>query len=123
MTEITPEQPHPAELELAKAKAALAAGLTIEQGARLQGATDEELQADATAFAAELNAANPAPPAPLSGGNRGSDVGSATGVAAGAAAYRAKHGLDDNGRRPEGRSAPTSGQNPFSTRTYDMDGR
>jgi hypothetical protein len=114
MTEQTPEQPHPAVLELAKVRAGMAAGLTPAQSARLQGATDEELTAAATAFAAELGAANSTSSAPRSGGNQGSDVASTTGVAAGAAAYRAKHGLDDEGRRPERRPAlPTSGRKPL----------
>ncbi|MFF5537874.1 hypothetical protein ACFY71_36350 [Streptomyces cinerochromogenes] len=121
MTEQNPEQPHPAVLELARVRAGLAAGLTVEQSARLQGITAEELAADATAFAAELGAANPAAPAPRSGGNQGPDVGSVGGLAAGAAAYRAKHGLDDDGRRPEGRQATNESRNPFQTTTYEME--
>ncbi|MEU0813070.1 hypothetical protein [Streptomyces mirabilis] len=119
MSELTPEQPHPAVLELARLRAGLTVGLTVEQSARLQGATPEELAADATAFATELGAANPAPPSPLSGGNQGPDVATVGAVAAGAALYRAKHGLDDDGRRP----APTSGRNPFQTTTYNMENR
>lgn len=115
----TPEQPHPAVLELAKVRAGLAAGLTAEQSARLQGATPEELTADATAFAAELGAANSAPPTPRSGGNQGPDVGSVGGVAAGAALYRERHGVSDDERPP----APTNGSNPFAIRTYTMNGR
>ncbi|MFI5795157.1 hypothetical protein [Streptomyces sp. NPDC051677] len=117
MTEQTPEQPHPAVLELARVRAGLAAGLTVEQSARLQGTTEEELTADATAFATELGVTST--PAPRSGGNQGPDVATTGGVAAGAAAYRAKHGLDD-GRRPEGRPAPANGSNPFQERGYSM---
>ncbi|MFF2993320.1 hypothetical protein ACFVTC_01900 [Streptomyces sp. NPDC057950] len=117
MTEITPAQPHPAVLELAKAKAALAAGLTIAQGARLQGVTDEELTADATAFAAELNAGTPTAPATLVGGSQGPDVGNATGVAAGASLYRDRYGIVD-GERP----ARTS-RSPLTENTYTMNGR
>ncbi|MFJ4787178.1 hypothetical protein [Streptomyces sp. NPDC088794] len=123
MPEQNPEQPHPAELELARLRAGLTAGLTPEQSARLQGATAEELAADATAFATELGAANSASSEPRSGGNQGPDVATATGIAAGAALYRDRHGLDDNGRHPETHSTVTDGRNPFVTRTYDMNGR
>ncbi|MEV6055007.1 hypothetical protein [Streptomyces sp. NPDC052107] len=74
-------------LELARLKAGLAAGLTPEQSARLQGATDEELTADARTLAAELNVSTVRPPS-----GSGSDVGSAHGsMGAGEARYRAKH--------------------------------
>ncbi|MGW3632275.1 hypothetical protein ACWD7F_19280 [Streptomyces sp. NPDC005122] len=117
MTEITPVQPHPAELALARLRAGLTAGLTFEQSARVQGTTAEEMNADATAFATELNPViTPATPNLRSGGERGSNAGVTVGsVAAGAAAYRAKHGLDEDGRRP----AVTNGQSPFVTRTYE----
>ncbi len=121
MTEQNPEQPHPAVLELARLRAGLTAGLTVEQSARLQGSTDEELTADATAFAAELGIGASQAPAPRSGGPRGSDAGVRAGtVQAGAEAYRAKHGLDDDGRRPERRPVNTDGRNPFQTTTYEM---
>ncbi|WP_406108882.1 hypothetical protein OG698_39550 [Streptomyces sp. NBC_01003] len=123
MTEQTTEQPHPAVLELARVRAGLAAGLTVEQSARLQGSTDEELTADATALAAELGAANPEPPVPRSGGNQGPDVGSPRGVRAGAAAYRERHGLDDDGRRPAPRPVTHTNRNPFVERGYTMEGR
>ncbi|WP_405994584.1 hypothetical protein [Streptomyces sp. NBC_00986] len=117
MTEQTPEQPHPAVLELARLRAGLTAGLTVEQSARLQGATDEELTADATAFAAELGTANSVAPVPRSGGSRGPDVATPTGVAAGAALYADRH--------PQAveRPAVTDGRNPFATRTYSMESR
>ncbi|NEB32750.1 hypothetical protein G3I62_27270 [Streptomyces sp. SID14446] len=124
MTEQNPEQPHPAELELARLRAGLTAGLTVEQSTRLQGATPEELAADAATFAAELNATTPVTPALRVGGNQGPDVGTGAGtVAAGVAAYRAKHGLDEDGRRPEKPAVPTSGRNPFETTTYSMETR
>ncbi|MFD8262337.1 hypothetical protein ACFV19_26205 [Streptomyces griseoluteus] len=121
--EPSPEQERDAALhELARLRAGLAAGLTPEQSARLQGATAEELTADATAFAAELGAGATTPPAPRVGGNRGTDVGNAAGsVAAGAEAYRRKHGLDENGRRPEVRPLPTNGRNPYQVNTYEME--
>jgi hypothetical protein len=105
------------ELELARVRAALAAGLTYEHGVRLQGSTPEELEADAVAFAAELSAAAPVLPVIRSGGPQGPDVGNGAGagtVGAGAAAYRAKHGLDDHGNRPERKPVPTNGRNPFT---------
>ncbi|WP_326664445.1 hypothetical protein [Streptomyces sp. NBC_00385] len=106
-------------LELAKLRAGLAAGLTVEQSARLQGADEAALTADATSLASELSAANPAPQVPRSGGARGPDVqGTAGTVNAGVAAYRAKHGLDENGNRPERRPLPTSTRNPYTEPTY-----
>ncbi|MGW3691098.1 hypothetical protein [Streptomyces sp. NPDC005125] len=103
-------------------RAALAAGLTIEQAGRLQGDTEEAITADATTFAAELSAANPAPPAPRAGGPRGPDVDSGTSVSRGTAAYREKHGLDADGNRPAPAERPPSGT-PFRERTYSMNGR
>ncbi|MFJ8808504.1 hypothetical protein [Streptomyces sp. NPDC102490] len=92
MPEPTPEQQRDNALtELARLRAGLAAGLTPEQSARLQGATEEELTADAEAFAAELGLTGPATPAPRSGGPRGGDVGGARTVAGGAERFRAKH--------------------------------
>ncbi|MFF1764792.1 hypothetical protein [Streptomyces sp. NPDC058249] len=118
MTEQTPAQPHPAELELARLRAGLTAGLTVEQSARLNGATAEELATDAASFAAELNAANPTWPAPLVGGSRGTDVGSATGVAAGANLYRERQGITDDGQRP-GQTT----RRAFTENTYSMETR
>ncbi|MEU9775400.1 hypothetical protein [Streptomyces sp. NPDC047968] len=116
-----PPQPlHPAEVELLKLRAGLAAGLTAEQSARLQGATADELTADATAFAAELGAGSGAP---RSGGPRGGDVGGGTrAVSAGAALYRQKHGLDDEGRRPvrAPRPMPDRSRNPFAEPSYTI---
>ncbi|MER6343759.1 hypothetical protein ACWC10_00375 [Streptomyces sp. NPDC001595] len=126
MSEPTTEQQlTEARTELARLRAGLAAGLTPEQSARLHGNTDEELTADAQAFAAELGLAGPpAPPAPRSGGPRGTDVGAGAGtLAAGAEAYRRRHGLDEDGRRPERRPTPLDGGNPFRERTYEMNGR
>jgi hypothetical protein len=121
----TPEQSHPAVLELARLRAGLAVGLSVEQSARLQGATDEELTADAEAFAAELGLTGPpAPSAPRSGGNRGSEVGNGAGtVSGGAQRYRQRHGIDEDGRRPERRQDNSDGRNSFAERTYTMNGR
>ncbi|MGW0419471.1 hypothetical protein [Streptomyces sp. NPDC003015] len=108
-------EPNP-ELELARLRAGLAAGLTVDQSARLQGATPEELTADATAFAAELGAVNSGAPNARSGGNQGPDVSSPTGVAAGAALYDEKH------PKREPLPAQTEAQerrNPFQERTYN----
>ncbi|MEU4170444.1 hypothetical protein AB0F46_26655 [Streptomyces sp. NPDC026665] len=121
MTEQNPEQ-HPAELALARLRAGLTAGLTVEQSARIQGNTPEEMTADATAFAAELNVTTPAAPSPRSGGDRGSDVAGhgAGSVGAGADLYRERH------PKPEPRSLPTDAQarrNPFQTTTYSMETR
>ncbi|MEV6537127.1 hypothetical protein AB0M86_47610 [Streptomyces sp. NPDC051639] len=120
MTEITPEPLHPAELALARLRAGVTAGLTVEQSARIQGTTPEEMTADATTFAAELNAATTTPQTFRSGGNQGPDVGSATGVAAGAAEYERKH------PKREPLTVPTDAQsrrNSFQANTYTMNGR
>ncbi|MEV8393862.1 MULTISPECIES: hypothetical protein [unclassified Streptomyces] len=118
MTEQTPET-HPAVLELARVRAGLAAGLTVEQSARLIGTTDEELTADAQTLATELSAAT-APQAPRVGGARGVDVGNGAGtVAGGAARYRQKAGLDDGGKRAERRPVPTDGRNPFAENRWE----
>ncbi|MFF8898104.1 hypothetical protein ACF082_11555 [Streptomyces lydicus] len=116
--EPTPEQQRDAALsELARLRVGLAAGLTPEQSARLQGTTEEELTADAAAFAAELGAANPTPPATRSGGARGADVQGVTGIEAGAEAYRRQH------PQREPRPAPAEAQrrtNPFAENGYTM---
>lgn len=91
MTEQQNPEQHPAVLELARVRASLAAGLTVEQSARLLGSTDEELTADAQRLATELGAGTQTPPAHLTGGPRGVDVSKASGVEAGAQAYREKH--------------------------------
>ncbi|MFI5995752.1 hypothetical protein ACIBAC_28365 [Streptomyces sp. NPDC051362] len=121
MTEQTPVQPHPAELALARLRAGLTAGLTVEQSARIQGTTPEEMTADATAFAAELNPVTPVTPSPRSGGDRGSDAGVTAGsFAAGSAEYERKH------PKREPVAAPAPGQqrpNPFLTTTYSMESR
>ncbi|MGX1472402.1 UNVERIFIED_CONTAM: hypothetical protein RKD50_001210 [Streptomyces canus] len=99
-------------------------GLTPQMCTYLRGATPDELSADADAFLAAF--APPAPPAVMVGGNRGVDVGSGNGagtLGAGAALYRERNGLDDDGRRPEQRPAVTGGRNPYATRTYNMESR
>ncbi|MFE1935394.1 hypothetical protein ACFW95_34495 [Streptomyces sp. NPDC059474] len=109
------EQRDAAVAELARIRAGLAAGLTPEQSARLQGSTPEELEADAKAFAAELGAGAPA--GSQVGGPRGVDVDAPTGVAAGAAAYQRKH------PKREPRPAPTEAEqrrNPFAEPSYSM---
>ncbi|WP_125212629.1 hypothetical protein [Streptomyces griseofuscus] len=74
--------------ELARLRAGLAAGLTPEQSARLQGSTPEELTADARTLASELGVSTARQPS-----GSGPDVGSAHGsMSAGEARYRAKHG-------------------------------
>ncbi|MET8818232.1 hypothetical protein EF913_23120 [Streptomyces sp. WAC04189] len=118
MPELTPEQERDNALtELARLRAGLAAGLTPEQSARIQGTTLEEMAADATALAAELGLAGPSAPAPRSGGNRGGDVGSTGGTAAGAERFRAKH--------PQ-RVTPAEQQrrtNPYAENGYTMENR
>ncbi|WP_329069884.1 hypothetical protein [Streptomyces sp. NBC_01429] len=112
-----------AELELAKLRAGLTAGLTVEQSARLCGVDEAAITADATAFAAELSAVSPVPQAPRVGG-RGSDVGSSAGtVSAGTARYRARHGIDDEGNRPPVPQRTTTGRvtNPYAERGYTME--
>ncbi|MFY0513515.1 hypothetical protein ACOMD4_24470 [Streptomyces anulatus] len=119
--EITPEPLAGPALELAKLRAGLTAGLTVEQSARLQGADESALTADAASFASELN---PAPPAHRSGGDRGPDVaGTAGTVSAGVAEYRRKNGLDADGNKPERKPLPTSTRNPFAEPTYRMESR
>ncbi|MEV7200261.1 hypothetical protein [Streptomyces griseoluteus] len=115
--EPSPEQERDAALhELARLRAGLAAGLTPEQSARLQGATAEELTADATAFATELGIGAPQGPAPRSGGDRGGDVGGGAGtVAAGAQRFRDRH--------PQ-RMTPAEQQrrtNPYAENGYTME--
>ncbi|MEU0587998.1 hypothetical protein [Streptomyces sp. NPDC006132] len=120
--ELTPEQERDNALsELARLRAGLAVGLTVEQSARLQGSTDEELSADAQAFAAELGLTGPpAPPAPRSGGPRGVDVGNGAGtVSGGAERYRAKHPQRELPESTEEQQR----RNPFQERTYTMNGR
>lgn len=118
--ELTPEQERDSALsELARLRAGLAVGLSVEQSARLQGSTDEELTADAQTFAAELGLTGPpASPAPRVGGPRGVDVGGGAGtVTAGAERFRAKH--------PQ-RVTPAEQQrqtNPFRENGYTMENR
>ncbi|WP_406055813.1 hypothetical protein OG462_07890 [Streptomyces sp. NBC_01077] len=88
----------------------------------LRGETPEELQADAVAFLEAFG--TPEPPAPVyrSGGPRGSDVGSGgRGVSDGAALYRERHGLDEDGRRPVKEPVPTGNRNPFVENGYTME--
>ncbi|ROQ27119.1 hypothetical protein EDD98_6776 [Streptomyces sp. PanSC19] len=114
MNEPTPEQLAAGE----------AHGLTPAMCARLRGDTPDELQADAVAFVEAFG--TPAPPAPVyrSGGPRGSDVGSTRGsVSAGAELYRERHGLDEDGKRPEKKPVPTSNRNPWQANSYVLERR
>ncbi|MFH9726253.1 hypothetical protein ACH4M4_25320 [Streptomyces sp. NPDC017254] len=114
MNEPTPEQLAAGE----------AHGLTPPMCAFLRGETDEELQASAAAFLEAFG--TPEPPAPVyrSGGPRGVDVGSGgRGVSAGAALYRERHGLDEDGKRPEKKPVPTSNRNPWQTNGYALEQR
>ncbi|MFE5516494.1 hypothetical protein ACFQ9Q_02030 [Streptomyces virginiae] len=118
MTDPTPEmQRDAARADLARLRAGLAAGLTPEQSARLQGSTDEEFAADAVAFAAELGGDGSAPAGNRVGGPRGGDVGAATGVERGAEEYRAKHPKRESRPLPTG----TNASNPFAVPTYVME--
>ena len=102
--ELTPEQ------ELARLRVAVAKGLTADQAARLTGTTPEELEADADALKAAFQppAAEPAPRGPILRHGSGRDVGAGNGLSDGAARYRAKHGLDENGQRPAPEPVKTS---------------
>ncbi|WP_432159004.1 hypothetical protein [Streptomyces sp. bgisy153] len=114
--ELTPEWERDAALaELARIKAGLAVGLNAEQSARLQGATDDELKADAQAFAAELGLTAPPASAPRVGGPRGVDVGTAGGIASGAERFRAKH---PQRVTPEAQQRRT---NPYAENGYTME--
>ncbi|WP_329078330.1 hypothetical protein [Streptomyces niveus] len=120
MTEQQNPEQHPAVLELARVRASLAAGLTVEQSARLLGSTDEELTADAQRLATELGAGTQTPPAHLTGGPRGVDVSKASGVEAGAQAYREKHPPREP--RPVQTEAE-SRRNPYAEPSYTMNSR
>ncbi|MDX2793993.1 hypothetical protein [Streptomyces scabiei] len=86
--------------ENARLKVALKKGLTFEQAERLRGTTPEELEADAdtllTLFGnssgGDGQGGGNSGGAPRSGGARGSDVGNAGSVSAGAERFRQKHG-------------------------------
>ncbi|OIJ90896.1 hypothetical protein [Streptomyces colonosanans] len=108
-------EPTPEQLAAGEPK-----GLTPEMCARLRGETREELSVDADAFLTEFT-----PPAPVSrsGGARGVDVSSngARTSTGGAARYRERHGLDDDGRRPERRQTASDARNPFQERGYEME--
>jgi hypothetical protein len=111
-------EPTPEQLAAGEPK-----GLTPNMCARLRGETPEELSADADAFLAAF--APPAPPAPVYrvGGPRGVDVNSSSHgqtVSAGAARYREKHGIDDEGRREERRPGHIN-RNPFAENGYTME--
>ncbi|MFF5920001.1 hypothetical protein ACFY8C_16935 [Streptomyces flavochromogenes] len=99
-------------------------GLTPPMRAFLRGETDEELQTDAAAFLEAFG--TPEPPAPVyrSGGPRGVDVASSGGrggFSAGAALYRERHGLDEDGKGPEKKPMPTGNRNPFAESGYSME--
>ncbi|MFB6696839.1 hypothetical protein [Streptomyces rubiginosohelvolus] len=125
MAEETPTPLEGDALELAKLRVGLTAGLTPAQSARLIGTDEAALTADAAALAAEFTPSTLAPPAPRAGGDRGPDVqGTAGTVAGGAAAYRRKHGLDEDGNRPStAKPLPTSTRNPFAEPAYRMESR
>ena len=87
-----------AQPALLRATVGASAGLTPAQAARLQGSTQEEMEADAAALLSEFG--TPAPALPRSGGNRGNDVAGQGGpVERGAALYRAKHNIGEDGQR------------------------
>lgn len=120
---LTPEQERDSALnDLARLRAGLSAGLSAEQSERLRGSTPEELAADAAEFAAMLPAAPAAPSGMRVGGARGVDVpGTGPGtMAAGVAAYRARHGLGEDGK-PERTPWPVDGRSAFDERTYSME--
>ncbi|MFD7776670.1 hypothetical protein [Streptomyces sp. NPDC059753] len=80
-----------ANAELLKLQVIGEKSLTPAHAAFLTGSTREELEASADALKA-LTAPGTPPPAPRSGGNRGSDAGGDTKtVSAGADLYRARH--------------------------------
>ncbi|MFJ6466844.1 hypothetical protein ACIQM0_38555 [Streptomyces sp. NPDC091387] len=121
--EITPQPLSGPVLELAKVRAALAAGLTVEQAVRLQGADEAALTADALSFAAEISAANPAPQGPRSGGARGPDVQGSGTVGHGAERYRQRAGLDADGKRPPVPQRTGDGRNPYAEPSYTWSNR
>ncbi|MFD8028972.1 hypothetical protein ACFV3F_09445 [Streptomyces sp. NPDC059717] len=114
--ELTPEQERDAALlELAKLRVGLAAGLTPDQSKFLRAGTPEEMAADARTLLTEFGLSNSRQPS-----GSGSDVnspGAAGTLEAGAAAYRRKNGLDEDGKRP----TKTDGRNPFQTNGYTME--
>ncbi|MFE2883172.1 hypothetical protein [Streptomyces sp. NPDC059272] len=108
--ELTAEQERDNALqELARLRAGLAAGLSEEQSRFIRGATLEEMQADARTLVTEFSVSTRRPPSMSGSDVRGIAAGS---VEAGAAAYRAKHGLDENGQPLNGARAP------FQENTY-----
>lgn len=113
-------EPTPEQLAAGEPK-----GLTPAMCAYLRGTTPEELSADADAFLEAFGSpAPPPPPAFRVGGPRGVDVDSGNHgrtVSAGAARYREKHGLDDEGRREEPRPEHAN-RNPFAERSYSIEG-
>jgi hypothetical protein len=74
-------------LEVATAK-----GLTPKQAGRLQGATREELEADADDLLTTFGTPAPQGGSPRSGGPRGSEVGGKSSVSTGAERYRSRFG-------------------------------
>ncbi|MFF9849956.1 hypothetical protein [Streptomyces litmocidini] len=101
-------------------------GLTPPMCAFLRGETPEELSADAVAFLEAFGTLEPPVPAPRSGGPRGVDVASNGGrgsLTAGAALYRERHGLDEDGKRPDRKPVPTGNRNPWQTNGYTMENR
>ncbi|WP_328942969.1 hypothetical protein OG259_16470 [Streptomyces sp. NBC_00250] len=114
MNEPTPEQLAAGEVH----------GLTPPMCAFLRGETTEELQADAVAFIEAFGTPEPPAPAPRSGGPRGVDVGSNGGrgtLSAGAALYRERHQIDEDGNRPAKKPIPTGNRNPFAEAGYTLE--
>ncbi|MET8960958.1 hypothetical protein ABZX69_15960 [Streptomyces sp. NPDC004074] len=111
--EPTPEQQRDNALaELARLRAGLSAGLTVQQAAFLRGNTEEEIAADVRTLMAEFGVSTQRQPTGSGSDVQGSTDGSFN---AGAERYRQKHGVDENGRRPEG------ARNPFQESNYRME--
>ncbi|NYE44193.1 hypothetical protein [Streptomyces fulvorobeus] len=81
-----------ARAEALRITVAAAKGLTPSQAKRLQGSTKEELEADADELVKDFGPSTLGTPPPLSGGNRGGDVGGSKSTATGADLYRERHG-------------------------------
>ncbi|MEV7274679.1 hypothetical protein ACIQIG_17865 [Streptomyces bacillaris] len=127
MTEQQPPVPLEGDaLELTKLKVGLTVGLTPAQSARLIGTDEAALIADAAALVAEFTPSTLTPPAPRAGGDRGPDVqGTAGTVRGGAARYRARYGLDEDGNRPPVPQRVNTSRvtNPFQENGYTTEHR
>ncbi|MGW5651985.1 hypothetical protein [Streptomyces humi] len=97
-----------------------AKGLSPAMCARLQGTTPEELSADADTFLTEFPASSMSPVFRV--GGRGADIAGGNGqgtLGYGAALYRERHGLDEDGNRPAPRPVVTDSRtNPFFANSY-----